>query len=48
MKRERVLIQRETEDQDSSQDGSQISGCRGRKGRGFRGKEVIKELAQVR
>ena len=34
-----------TADQDSSQDGGQISGCQGRKGRGFRGKEVVKEPA---
>ena len=33
-----------TEDQDPSQDGRQISGCQGRKGRGFGGKEVVKEI----
>jgi hypothetical protein len=33
-----------TEDQDSSQDRRQISCCQGRKGRGFGGKEVVKEL----
>jgi DNA-binding protein HU-beta len=31
-------------DQDSGQDGRQISCCQGRKGRGFGGKEVVKEL----
>jgi len=33
-----------TADQDSSQDGRQIACGQGRKGRGFGGKEVVKEL----
>jgi nucleoid DNA-binding protein len=35
------------ENQDSSQDRGQISGCQGRKGRGLWGKEVVKELREV-